>query len=174
MTEDSIVVSVCDLGLGIFARRPFKAAEYLLRFAGPIIDLETALAKGDKKGNPLQIGDNHYLDLLPPGVYVNHSCDPNAGMRNSVELHALRNIEVGEEIRMDYSTTMLEGGCWTMDCRCGSKKCRHVIRDFDQLPSSLRETYLAQGIVQPFIAAQYQKEPNHTSEFTSLTRRNSR
>jgi hypothetical protein len=150
MTDKNVYVDACDLGFGVFAGRAFAANEFIIRFTGPQIDLQAALAKGEKQGNPLQIGDGIYLDPQPPCVFINHSCDPNAGIRNSTELYALRNIRVGEEIRFDYSTSILER-CWTMECRCGSPACRQIVRDFDQLPYDLQQSYLSRQIVQPFI-----------------------
>jgi len=39
--------------------------------------------------------------LLPPGCYLNHSCEPNA-MRSGVKVFAWRAIRKGEEITIDY------------------------------------------------------------------------
>lgn len=84
---------------------------------------------------------------------MNHSCNPNCGIRNGV-LVALRNIIEGEEIAYDYSTTMDER-YWTMACRCGAAACRGIVDDFRTLPEELRRQYLSLGIVMPFIAEQY-------------------
>ena len=56
----------------------------------------------------------------------------------------------GEEIRFDYSTTMLERA-WELNCACGSPRCRGLIQDFDLLPIALQTFYLRLGIVQNFI-----------------------
>ena len=68
-------------------------------------------AKGGAAANALQIGVNRYLDLDEPGRLVNHSCDPNAAIREELLLVAIRDIQIGEEIRFDYSTTISDG--WT-------------------------------------------------------------
>jgi len=145
-----VFVAQCDLGRGLFAGRAFATGEAILRFEGPVITLADAIAKGDDQSNPLQIGDTLYLDIQPPGVFANHSCDPNTGITDDRVLVALRPIAVGEELRYDYSTTMWEG-IWTMQCRCGSPKCRGVIDDFPELPAELRAAYLRLGVVQGFI-----------------------
>lgn len=59
---------------------------------------------------------------------------------------AIKDIEKGEEITWDYSTTMDED-IWEMDCNCGSKKCRKRIRDFKYLPKEIKERYVKLGIV---------------------------
>jgi uncharacterized protein len=147
---DSIYVAQCDLGRGVFAGRDFAAWDEILRFSGPRISFAEALAKGEKQANPLQIDDEEYLDIEPPGVFVNHSCEPNAGIVEDRVLVALRPILRGEEIRFDYSTTMWED-MWTMECRCGSSRCRGVVRDFPDIPPEVQAEYLGLGVVQGFI-----------------------
>ena len=93
---------------------------------------------------------NKYIDTQAPAVFVNHSCDPNAGIRNDENMVALRDIAAGEEVRFDYSTTMEEQS-FTMQCLCGLPQCRHVIKDFSTLPQHLKERYLDLRIVMNFI-----------------------
>jgi hypothetical protein len=62
----------------------------------------------------------------------------------------LRPVAAGEELRFDYSTTILERS-WTMDCACGSRHCRRVIGDFDALPLDRQVYYVERGVVQEFI-----------------------
>lgn len=150
----AIFVAPCPLGRGVFAGREFEAGELMFCFAGPIITLAEAIAKGCDEGNAMQIGPETYLDLEPPSVFANHSCAPNMGIRHGVEARALVDIPRGTEIRFDYSTTMCEGR-WTMQCACGSSFCRGSIGDFHGLPPTLRQHYLQLGIVQPFIAHHY-------------------
>ena len=127
--------------------------ETLFWFSGKVIDFAEAASRGEKEGNPLQVDRDRYIDVESPGLFLNHSCEPNAGLRDSVRLIALRRIKVGEEIRLDYSTELMERH-WTMVCRCGSRQCRGLIVDFDLLPPAIREKRLRQKIVQPYIVQQ--------------------
>ena len=102
-------------------------------------------------GKPLQIGPNEYIDSQEPGVLVNHACFPNAGIRNDRFLMAIQDILPGQEIFFDYSTTMDEDN-WTLECKCGSPNCRHIIKDFRYLPIDVQRKYLKLNIVQSFIA----------------------
>lgn len=145
-----VYVAQCALGRGLFAGQDFAPGDEIIRFSGPLITLAEALAKGDEQGNPLQVGDELYLDIEPPGMLANHSCEPNAGIIKDRVLIALRPILAGEEVRYDYSTTMWEG-IWTMRCSCGASQCRGVIGDFPELPAELRAKYLRQRVVQGFI-----------------------
>lgn len=145
-----VYVQKSTIGQGLFAGRNFAQGEPLFRFTGPRIGLADAIAKGASEGNVLQIGPTTYIDLQPPSVFANHSCDPNAGIRDAIEAFALEDIYQGDEIRFDYSTTMSERR-WTMLCKCGTTSCRGIVRDFHELPSDVRSRYLKLGIVQPFI-----------------------
>lgn len=162
--RDAVYVAECALGRGVFAGRDFQEGELLFSFTGPAISLAQAIDKGEAEGNVLQIGSRTYIDLEAPGVFANHSCEPNAGIRNLVFGCALRPISRGEEILYDYSTTMSERR-WSMRCRCGTPSCRGVIGDFHDIPSALQDRYLSMRIVQPFIVAELKLAP-HLAERT--------
>lgn len=149
----------CALGLGLFAGRNFTTGEEILQFTGPTITLAEAIALGDKEANPLQIESAKYIDLEEPGVLLNHSCEPNAGIVRLRTLVALSDIKAGEEVRFDYSTTMDENR-WTMVCRCGAKSCRGLVQDFRLLPTDVRANYLRREVVQEFIARKYKVRPS--------------
>ena len=78
---------------------------------------------------------------------MNHSCDPNAGLKEDREMVALREIQPGEEVAFDYSTTMSERH-WTMPCACGAAGCRKVVGDFHELPILVQQRYLQLAVVQ--------------------------
>ena len=148
-----VFVADCDVGKGLFAAREFLPGERILLLTGQRIGLADAIAKGDRECDAMQVGPAEYLDLEAPGVYTNHSCDPNAGIMHDHQLVALRPIRRGEEIRFDYSTTMDEDR-WTMACDCRSPHCRRVVEDFELLPDHVQSRYLSLGVVQTFIARQ--------------------
>lgn len=154
MTTDALRVDTCSLGKGLFATRDYRPDELILALTGPPYRRDHPIHGTDEGANLLQTGRRSYILLDGPGVYANHSCDPNAGIRKNRRLVALRTITEGEEIRFDYSTTMDED-FWTMDCRCGSAACRGRIEDFHRLPPGLRRRYLQLEIVQGFIARKY-------------------
>ncbi|MGD0411472.1 MAG: SET domain-containing protein-lysine N-methyltransferase [Verrucomicrobiota bacterium] len=143
-------IDECDVGLGVFANRDIRPGEVILAFGGPVIDFAETKRRGPRECMPIQIGRNQYYDTQPPGVFVNHSCDPNAGIHQDRDLVALRRIRPGEEVRFDYSTTMEEQS-FTMRCLCGSPQCRRVVADFSTLPTEAQERYVAERIVMSFI-----------------------
>lgn len=149
-STEKFYIAPCDVGLGVFARRNLAAGEIILVIEGPVIDFAETKRRGPRECMAIQIGPDRYLDTQPPGVLVNHSCQPNAGIRRNQHLVALQPIPKAQEIRYDYSTTMEEHS-FTMPCLCGAPECRKWVRDFSTLPRRVRESYLAQAIVMDFI-----------------------
>ncbi len=151
MSEKFEIKESSSLGRGLFAAQLIKKGECILEFTGPIISLEEALQKApDKLSCPLQIGPTEYIDIQEPGVIANHSCSPNTGIQDDRFLVAIDEIQPGQEIFYDYSTTMDENN-WTLECKCGSPNCRKTIGDFRHLPPDVQKSYLELNAVQSFI-----------------------
>ena len=95
-----------DKGWGSFAIEPIAAGETVAAIGGWVTDRATLDAmSSDRVARSIQIDDDLYLvaDETPePGDMLNHSCEPNAGLRGSSLLVAMREIGVGEEITFDY------------------------------------------------------------------------
>ncbi len=83
---------------------------------------------------------NYWTDPLPPFKYINHSCEPNCGIKGRKTVCALRNINSGEELTIDYSTTEIDTN-WVLECTCGSKICRRKIQSIQSLPLSAFKKY---------------------------------
>mgnify|MGYP001827259750 CR=1 FL=1 len=153
--NDSVRVGSCGLGRGLFAGRGYDPGELILVLCGARYGRDDPIHGTPGGANLLQTGWRTYILLEPPGVFANHSCNPNAGIRGNRRLVAIRPIAAGDEIRFDYSTTMAEN-FWTMPCRCGDPACRGVVEDFARLPRLIQDRYLRLGIVQGFIARDQQ------------------
>ena len=144
------------LGKAVFAAQPFATGETLLRFAGRRLRGAPPEATG-YQDRYVQVGPDEYLG--PSGRVddlVNHSCDPNAGLRfadGAVLLEALRPIAAGEEVSWDYSTTLKDSD-WRMPCDCRAPGCRGVIGNFDTLPAERQAWLRARGVVAPYLQDQ--------------------
>ena len=148
--NEVVYVAECKLGRGVFARRTIRKGDNILAFEGPLIDFAETRRRGPRECMAIQVGPNQHIDTLPPGVFANHSCAPNAGIQHDRQLIALRDIQTGEEVCYDYSTTMDEKS-FTMHCLCGAPGCRQVVTDFSELPAAVQEFYISQGLVMSFI-----------------------
>jgi len=130
------------LGRGCIATEKIKKNEIICKFIGPLINSHKAIEKyGANFCTPFQIDKDEYIDLIEPYVCFNHSCLPNAGVRNDGILFALEDIKKGQEIFYDYSTTV-DDITWTMNCLCGNDNCRKVVGDFQSVPHTRKQFYV--------------------------------
>ena len=112
-------VAPCDCGLGLFARVPLRAGQFISEYSGPRLP-QRLHVRGryvlQVPGTPTVIdgaSENSPFECeRSPAVYTNHSSQPNArlqcmpalpqqGIRRML-IMALEPIEVGQEVRIDY------------------------------------------------------------------------
>jgi hypothetical protein len=151
-----IIIAPVRNGLGLVATKAFRARQTIIKIVGRVVDAEVLWVRGGVfANNCFRFGPETYLDPgAEAGRFVNHSCEPNAGIRksnNHLFLFAAQSIKRGDEIVIDYSTILGDDDIWTMRCDCGSKSCRRRIRRFGSLPLALRRIYLQQGLVPTYI-----------------------
>lgn len=79
--------------------------------------------------------DRNYVLDLPVGseyeAYVNHSCEPNCYIDGQIVFRALRDIQPGEQLSVDYGTFMLTIHDPIPECNCGTPSCRKTITGSD-------------------------------------------
>jgi hypothetical protein len=126
--EENIVIRPAGAkGKGVFAKRDFAEEETIYSFPkGRVVarDEIAALSKAEKERLD-KIGATEYEIIEPPARYVNHSCDPNTAEKDH-KGYALRPIEEGEEIAIDYDKLgYIEK---PFACHCGSNMCRSIVR----------------------------------------------
>ena len=75
-----------------------------------------------------------------PADYLNHSCNPNVGMRGQICIFAMRDIAPGEEITIDYP--MVDFSSYdAFPCACGVADCRGQIDGSGYKIPALQEKY---------------------------------
>lgn len=150
------VVEGTQLGKACVARESIEEGEIICKMSGSIITLRDFIEKyaDINECNPLQIGKDQFIDLLEPYCCFNHSCDPNAGLRNDGILFAIRKIDIGQEIMYDYSTSV-DDVLWSMDCKCHSQICRFKIGDFQSIPHERKNFYLENNALTSHIKSTY-------------------
>lgn len=154
-TANMFRVGETHLGKSVFAARPFEEGQPLLEFTGR--RFRAARVPSLMRGGSdryVQVTPEHYMG--PSGRMddlVNHSCDPNAGLRftdDGVFLVAIRKIAPGEEVTWDYSTTLAESN-WHMICQCRAANCRRVIGNFATIDPDRQQFYRARNLVAPYL-----------------------
>lgn len=172
------VTDMGAIGKGLVAKRPFKQGDIISHsWIGPEDEGDFRVfdqTDSRDKVYGIQIGVTPegrgiYYTSRPysPRQYLNHSCNPNAGLRDTdegngvrdLQLIAIKDIQQGEQLTIDYSTTQFEprtspvGGC-----KCGEPECRKTIRPFPELPPELQDRYLEAGAVFNYIAEAIQQQ----------------
>jgi len=130
-------------GLGVFARRDFKAGETVLRIDDSrSLDAAHPLRHeaGEFEVHCDYLARGRVVLMREPERHINSSCDPNTfvktigGVRHVL---ARRPIPAGAEITYDYIINSHGGDVWA--CRCGSARCRGtIVSSYFELPASLQ------------------------------------
>jgi SET domain-containing protein len=127
-------------GRGVFADKKIHSGELIAAFDGEIYDNDFERWTDDLLSHTIQIAEDKWRDSKGIARWLNHSCDPNCGIKGYTNVVAMRDIAAGEHITFDYEMT--EKSCWwRMKCRCGSPQCRRVIGTYSNLPRSARRKY---------------------------------
>jgi SET domain-containing protein len=145
-------------GMGIFASENIKSGDVIHVLNGEMISFEEAIRRirigEEQQTDSLQIDLELDMDLDELSRTFNHSCNPNAGLRKTSELFAIRDIKKGEEITYDYSSTIgpnIEESLWKMKCECRSKNCRNILGNVLSIPKPQLDLYKKAGALQAYI-----------------------
>jgi len=114
-----------SLGRGVFARRRFRLEQVIGVVRGRVVN-------DPDYGSDycIELGEGRGLEPAAPFRYLNHSCEPNcelfsretneAAIPDRLWLQALRSIEPGEELTIDYAWPAEEA----IPCGCSAVGCR--------------------------------------------------
>ncbi len=111
-----------DIGLGLFALRPYVKGKRMIEYVGPVITSEEADRKGGKY--LFEIDENHTIDGSARSNlarYINHSCRPNAeafiyGRR--IWIYSKRAIKAGEAVTLNYGQKYFDEFIKPKGCKC--------------------------------------------------------
>ncbi len=138
-------------GRGLFAREKVRAGDVLVVWGGEVVSGEALRSMAeDRLRLALQVEDDLYLLTTNEGAadWVNHSCDPNAGLDGQIVLVALRDIRAGEEITFDYATS--DASPYDeFECGCASRHCRGHVTGSDWRLPELQKRY--EGHFSPYV-----------------------
>jgi len=147
LLKDGFKLKISDgKGEGIFATRSFKVDEIVM-----VGKIAKVLEKNHSHAS--QIGENDYVFHAGLISKVNHSCNPNCGIKvNETGAHdfvAMRDIIVNEEITFDYAMRNYGVDYFPKKCMCGSERCRGKITGWKDLSDEWKNKY--EGFVAPYL-----------------------
>ena len=133
-------------GRGLYAAAPFTPGEVVSVKGGHLIDRATLERnKAVVNDADMQITDDLFLAPLAADefegvmMFLNHSCEPNVGVQGQIVFVALRDVEPGEELTIDYGT--IDHDAEPMACRCGAAACRGTITGEDWRRTDLQRKF---------------------------------
>jgi uncharacterized protein len=143
--SEKVEVRKSDIqGTGTFAKDNIKKGEIVFIKGGHILKGEE-LFTSSQINSYLPLGNNYFLAARTPEeeveikLYVNHSCEPNCGLRGDIVFIAIRDIEKDEELTFDYA--FVDDEDYKIECHCGKPSCRKIITGFDWKLKELQDKY---------------------------------
>jgi len=139
-------------GHGAFAIEVIPKGTVVAAFGGEIHRRYSfELCCEQRRSRSIQIDDDRYILGPPtrdPGDSINHSCEPNCGAGNAVQIVTMRDIKVGEELTFDYAMT--DGSDYDeFTCACASPSCRGRVSGNDWRLLSIHRRF--QGYISPYL-----------------------
>lgn len=138
-------------GKGVFATAGIRKGEIVAVIDGRIYSWRSVLWNTDLYNHCIQFEEKKWRDSSFARL-LNHSCEPNCGIKNLFNIVAMRNIKPGEEVTWDYEMTE-DHPYWRMKCKCGSKNCRASIGAFKNMPEPVRKKY--RGYISRWLVDKY-------------------
>jgi SET domain-containing protein len=134
-------------GRGLFAIADIAKDEMIAVKDGHIVDGKTLREKITPVLGPveIQIGDDLFIAPVSGEerelsmLYLNHSCDPNLGLRGEITFVAMRDIRAGEELTHDWAMT--DDDDYSVECNCGASDCRKTLTGKDWQRPDLQKRY---------------------------------
>lgn len=161
MIKDVVVKDAGNKGKGVFALRDFARGDILFRrrYSRVVRNSKLAQLSEEDQRHKDELDWEFSVIMLPPGCYINHSCNPNAILKGNT-FYAWKAIQQGEEITQEYRVSSFTGERW--ECFCGSANCLgYVISDFFSMSEDQQRMYFPYA--PKFIQQEYRRRQASSS-----------
>lgn len=131
-------------GFGSFAISDIKKGEIVFIKGGHIV-CRDQLFTASVINSYMPLNDEFFIGAVTleeesfVKIFVNHSCEPNCGVRGEITFVSMRDIVKGEELTIDYA--MVDNENYSFQCTCGLPSCRGVITGKDWMIPKLQTKY---------------------------------
>jgi uncharacterized protein len=127
-------------GKAVFAVEKIIKNEVVASFDGEIYPGGDPRWTDELRDHTIQFEEKKWRDSKGIARWLNHSCNPNCGIKDLFKVVAMRDIQAGEEITWDYEMTE-KHPWWRMKCECGADDCPKIIGNYEQMPQKIRDRY---------------------------------
>lgn len=145
-------------GYGVFATQTINKGELLMVWGGEIVtEDQLADLPVERTTHGVEVDEGIYLLPLSVGDtadYINHSCNPNAGLKGQISLVAMKEISPLSEVCFDYAMTD-SSDYDEFECHCGAPNCRKLITGNDWKLPELHIRY--KGYFSTYLQSQIDK-----------------
>jgi hypothetical protein len=125
-------------GDGVLTTRSFAAGETVM--VGFLVG-----ALKDNDSHATQVGPSRWARHGGLGPKVNHSCDPNCGVRlndeQAFDVVARQQIDAGQEVTFDYAMRNFTIDHFPAVCLCGAPWCRGSVTGWKDLTAAQKAGY---------------------------------
>ena len=124
----------CPYGKCMVANTEIDIGTIVQKYDGHIVKWENVPI--DEICYAILIDDRKWLIIESDARYINHSCDPNCVINDSLEVITVRPLNKDEELTISYNIVHKNenpGGWdsrWSFKCECGSKNCQGLINKY--------------------------------------------
>lgn len=146
-------------GYGVFTLEKLRKGQFIAELQGSRVVYESNIhGQSNRYEDWIGLGKNTWIDPIDEFQYLNHSCNPTAGFKGSrkLKLYALRDLQEGEEVTIDYSITEEDPDYCFENMEPEHEHYRRFIGPVQSLPVDVYKRYL------PFIPKRlkevYEKE----------------
>jgi hypothetical protein len=127
-------------GNGVFTKRKFRKDDLILKVNIVEVFNENASHRS-------QIAVDKWVSYHPHFIhFMNHSCEFNCSTtiddKGSQFVIAMRDIQIGEELTLNYAFRNLRISNDSLPCTCGSKDCTGVVASWSASSEKMRKHYL--------------------------------
>ncbi len=157
----SRLACITDCGQGLVSTTVLPPGTTVARFEGPVIPWKEVAE--DQVRYALLLRDDEWLIPTSDARYINHSCDPNCSLDDSLSVVTTRPIDAGEQLTISYNMLSLAEWLrapqfyfwderWSFDCHCGAPDCskrvdRYRIRHYENPKPVVPGTKLRLAVV---------------------------
>ena len=140
---NSVYITDTPFGKGVFASKAFQQGELVIETLGELVP--------ERNIYTIQVDWDLHLEPSLPAKYLNHSCEPNLGVKINAhglpDFYAMRAIQAKEHLTFDYAMTEytlaernLPESEWIV-CECGADNCRGRLGSYYDLPADVQANY---------------------------------
>ncbi len=140
MNNPKVEIRKAKTGQGVFAKQKIKKDDLIAIIDGKVLTWNAPWTRYQLT-YAIQFARRKWRIPSKVAKSMNHSCQPNCGIKDLFEIVAMRDINPGEELVWDYEMSEDNQSGWLMRCKCGTKECRKFIGAHRNMPASVRKKY---------------------------------